>query len=108
MNNQELLDFTKRLLDKTTTEEDGLIQDYLTIAREVILYRIHPFKPILPEEEIPTTYHILQCRIAVDLYNKRGAEGEIAHGENGINRTYESANVSKSLLKEIIPKAGVL
>lgn len=108
MNNQELLDFTKRLLDKTTTEEDGLIQDYLAIAREIILNRIHPYKPTLPNEEVPDKYHILQCRIVVDLYNKRGAEGEVAHGENGVNRTYESANVSKSLLKEIVPKAGVL
>ena len=47
-------------------------------------------------------------RIAIDLYNKRGAEGEKAHSENGVSRTYESSWVSQQLLDEIIPKAEVL
>jgi hypothetical protein len=42
------------------------------------------------------------------MFNKRGAEGETAHSENGVSRTYQSANVSEDLLKEITPKAGVV
>ena len=50
----------------------------------------------------------LQIRIAVEMFNKRGAEGEIAHSENGVSRSYASANVSEDLLKEITPKVGVV
>jgi hypothetical protein len=42
----------------------------------------------------------LQIRLAVVMYNKRGAEGEKSHNENGINRTYESV---EELLKEVVP-----
>ena len=59
-------------------------------------------------EEIENKYKDLQIRIAVEMYNKRGAEGETAHSENGISRTYASANVSEDLLKEITPKVGVV
>ena len=47
-------------------------------------------------------------RIAVDLFNKLGAEGETAHSENGVSRTYGAENVSTDLLAEIMPKAKVL
>ena len=49
-----------------------------------------------------------QVEIAVYLYNKRGAEGQIVHNENGINRTYESADVPESLMRGITPYVGVI
>jgi hypothetical protein len=42
----------------------------------------------------------------VELFSKMGAEGQTAHNENGINRTYESAGVSNSLLRRIVPICG--
>ena len=42
------------------------------------------------------------------MFAKRGAEGETAHSENGVSRTYASANVSEDLLKEITPKGSVI
>ena len=42
------------------------------------------------------------------LINKRGAEGETTHNENGINRAYESASVPESLLGRVTPFAGVI
>jgi hypothetical protein len=42
------------------------------------------------------------------MFNKRGAEGETSHSENGVSRTYSSASVSEELLREITPKAGVV
>jgi hypothetical protein len=35
-----------------------------------------------------------------------GAEGQTAHSENGINRTYEAADVSPSILRKIVPLVG--
>ena len=47
-----------------------------------------------------------QIQIAVELFSKRGAEGQTGHSENGISRSYESADVSPSLLKRITPLVG--
>jgi hypothetical protein len=58
--------------------------------------------------EVPNRYETKQVEIAVYLYNKRGAEGQTAHNENGINRTYESADVPESLMRGITPFVGVI
>ena len=82
------------------------LEDVLESAKAVILSRRYPFgeQPL----EIEDRYKDLQIRIAVEMYNKRGVEGQTAHSENGVSRTYSSANVSKELLNEITPKAGVV
>lgn len=82
------------------------LEDVLESAKAVILSRRYPFgeQPL----EIEDRYKDLQIRIAVEMYNKRGVEGQTAHSENGVSRTYSSANVSEELLREITPKAGVV
>ena len=82
------------------------LEDVLESARAVILSRRYPFgeQPL----EIEDKYKDLQIRIAVELYNKRGVEGQTSHSENGVSRSYASANVSEELLREITPKAGVV
>ena len=47
-----------------------------------------------------------QIEIAVYLYNKQGAEGQTAHSENGISRTYESADVPGVHVKRDSPFRG--
>ena len=83
-----------------------MAEDILESAKAVILSRRFPFgeQPL----EIEPRYNDLQIRIAVEMFNKQGAEGELAHSENGVSRTYSSANVSEELLREITPKAGVV
>ena len=49
---------------------------------------------------------MLQVEIAAYLMNKRGAEGETYHGENGVNRTYENASVPASMLAGVTPFCG--
>ncbi len=80
--------------------------DVLESAKAVILSRRYPFgeQPEILEKK----YEDLQVRIAVELYNKRGVEGQTSHSENGVSRSYASANVSEDLLREITPKAGVV
>lgn len=82
------------------------LEDILESAKAVILSRRFPFGdyPL----EIEDRYKDLQIRIAVEMINKMGAEGEIAHSENGISRSYSSASVSEELLREITPKVGVV
>ena len=90
----------------TENVTDAELEDILESAKAVILSRRFPFGE--QPEEIENKYKDLQIRIAVEMFNKRGAEGETAHSENGVNRSYASANVSEDLLKEITPKAGVV
>lgn len=94
-----------RLSVITGETDDAVLLTYLDMARERVLARCYPFG--CPEgTEVPTRYHSKELEIAVYLLNKRGAEGETAHNENGINRFYESASVPDSMLKDIIPFAS--
>jgi hypothetical protein len=80
--------------------------DVLDSAKAVILSRRYPFgeQPDVLERK----YEDLQVRVAVEMYNKRGVEGQTSHSENGVSRGYASASVSEELLREITPKAGVV
>ena len=92
-----------RITENVTDEE---LEDILESAKAVILSRRLPFGEW--PEEIEPRYKDLQIRIAVEMYSKQGAEGQLSHSENGISRTYSSASVSEELLREITPKAGVV
>ena len=94
------------MLQQMTNESDpDTLSLYLSIAAEVILARAYPFRPDVTT--VPARYDRLQIEIACYLLNKRGAEGETVHNENGVNRSYESASVPESLLRRVIPFAGV-
>jgi hypothetical protein len=90
----------------TEATNDAELEDILESAKAVILSRRFPFGDY--PEDIEPRFKDLQIRIAVEMFNKRGAEGETSHSENGISRSYASANVSEDLLREITPKAGVV
>ena len=52
---------------------------------------------------MPDRYAMIQLNVASYLLNKRGAEGEIQHIENGIHRNYGSSDVPDGMLKDIVP-----
>lgn len=85
---------------------DDVLKRYLAIAGQKIINRAYPYKDAVTE--VPSRYGYLQCEIATYLLNKRGAEGEVAHNENGIGRTYENADVPDSMLSDVIPHCGLL
>lgn len=103
-----MLEIEKKEMVKAMTEEtnDCTVSAYLGIAGNKICRKAYPFDPTVTE--VPDQYHFLQVEIAVYLLNKRGAEGEAAHSENGISRTYESGDVPPSMLRQIVPMCGVL
>ena len=84
---------------------DDVLTSYLAIAGRKIINRAYPYDDTV--EVVPRRYSYLQCDIAAYLLNKRGAEGQTAHSENGISRSYESADVPESMLKEVVPHVGV-
>lgn len=101
-----LLDAEKISLVKSLSGEmdEGTVSTYLSIAGNKICRHAYPFNPTVTE--VPDRYALTQVGIAVYLLNKRGAEGELSHAENGISRTYENADVPISMLRGIVPMCG--
>lgn len=87
---------------------DDVLNVYLTIAEQKVLNRLYPYATDYSELVVPEKYSLLQCQVAEYIINKRGAEGQLGHSENGINRTYESGDIPKSLLMQITPYVGVI
>lgn len=89
-------------------EDTDVLSTYLDLAGDAILNRAYPYKTDWDNLEVPARYHRLQCEIAAFLLNKRGAEGQTAHGENGITRSYGSADIPDDMLSGIVPYVGVI
>lgn len=94
-----------KLLVNDPNVSDSVLFLYLDIAKKKILNRVYPYDNT--KTEIPPKYEHVQLEIATYLYNKRGGEGETQHSENGILRTYESASVPESMLKDVVPFVGI-
>ena len=104
MTDDEKLSMVKTMSEGVDTDETLLT--YLKIAEKKILNRLYPFS--CENKTIPEKYEIMQCEIAVYLLNKRGAEGQTIHTENGISRNYESGDIAETLLAQITPVVGVM
>lgn len=91
--------------DKVWTDSEVTqLSMLLRFAASKIINRRYPYDDTVTE--VPASYKDLQIQIAAELYAKMGAEGQTTHSENGINRAWETADVSKSLLEDITPMCG--
>lgn len=88
------------------SDTDEVLSAYLNLAGSKILAKAYPYNPEITE--VPVQYGYLQVEIATYLLNKRGAEGQTSHTENGVTRQYENADVPVSMLKAVIPQCGVI
>lgn len=106
MTKAEMREYTKSLLPGEAQATDNFIDALLAQAKDAVLLRRFPFG--IPENPGNLSkYDILTCRLAARYYSRAGAEGERAHTENGITRTYASVD-DADLLKEVIPFAKVV
>lgn len=103
MTDAEKLKMVKAMTGET---DEGILSAYLSIAGDKVCRKAYPYDP--DARLVPYRYGFVQVEIAVYLLNKRGAEGQTAHNENGISRSYEDGDVPPTLLREIIPFASVL
>jgi len=101
-----MTDAAKLTMLKSMTGEtdDEMLSTYLSMAADIVISRAFPFGD--GTETMPTKYDHVQVRVAAYMLNKRGAEGEKVHLENGISRHYESGDIPLSLLRTIIPFTG--
>ena len=88
-----------------SSDSDEVLSTYLKLAGRKIIARAYPYDDTVTE--VPTQYDTLQCEIAAYMLNKRGAEGQTSHSENGITRAYENADVPSSMLKIVTPHCGI-
>lgn len=103
-----MIDAEKLAMVKSMTgeTEDGIVSAYLSLAGDKVCRKAYPFDPTV--SVVPDQYAFTQVQIAVYLLNKRGAEGQTSHSENGISRAYEDGDVPPTLLRDIVPCAAVI
>ena len=100
----------KKLLLSTIVDgknSDETLTAYLDLAEKKIVNRVYECFTDRTGLEMPPQYDGLQVEIAAYMLNKRGAEGELSHSENGVSRAYETGDLPDSILREIVPKCGV-
>lgn len=104
MTDTEKLTALKAVVGDSDTDE--VLSTYLKLAGSKILAKAYPYDDTVTD--VPAKYEYLQVEIAAYMLNKRGAEGQTSHSENGISRTYENADVPASMLKAVTPHCGVI
>lgn len=76
--------------------DDEILQFCLDTASDIIC-------DIRNSNKVERKYLSTQIAIAIEIFNKRGAEGQIAHNENGLERVYEKGDISSSVISRITP-----
>ena len=105
MDNVEKLIELRVILGNDNDDEDATLLHYLEEAKSAILYRMDEFMTDdeYEETEVPKRYEQKQLQIAAYLLNRRGAEGETQHIENGIHRNYGAADIPDAMLQDVVP-----
>ena len=107
MTEEEKLNELRRITD--SEEDAAVLLSYLAQAKDVILNRMYPYcdDAEYTEMSVPDRFAWKQVRIAAYFMNKRGAEGETQHIENGIHRNYKSSDVPEDMLWDVFPQVGI-
>lgn len=103
MTDEAKIAFVKALVENDPEATTELVGVYLSLALDKIKDELYPFDRT-GERTVPERYDQLQCELASRLFLRRGAQGEVSHNENGVNRTYGSVD-DRDLLNKIIPFA---
>lgn len=108
MTQEKKLETLRILIDDSSANEDTYtLSVYLDMAGAKILERLYPYKENWDGLEVPDKYAMLQLKIAAYMLNKRGAEGQVQHIENGVHRNYGDADVPESMLASVAPFVGI-
>lgn len=104
MTNEAKIERLRALISPDTAPDD-LLLSLLEQSEGICLNRRYPFGA--PEGATLSPLHEqIQLRVAVEIFSKMGAEGQLSMAENSVSRTWEAGDVSPSLLKQIVPVCG--
>lgn len=109
----ELLDRLKtRLPEAADGTQDALLEELILSAKEKFLELRYPVTEPPTDENgqpaVESRWHGWIISAAVELYAKMGAESEVSHSENGISRSYQSADLSTDLCGRVTPVVGII
>lgn len=107
MTEKRKIDMLRTMIDDRDEDEE-VLSVYLELAAGKILNRMYPYKESYDGLIVPDRYALTQLKVAAYMLNKRGAEGQIQHIENGIHRNYGSADIPDGMLQEIVPYAQAI
>lgn len=85
-----------KLLLPDVNLSDDVLNLYLEMAKDIICNVRHT-------DYVEYEYLNIQLKIAIEQINRIGNEGQTAHSENGVDRTFDSGDVSHDLMGKIIP-----
>nr|DAJ41586.1 MAG TPA: tail connector protein [Caudoviricetes sp.] len=104
MSEKEKIQMVEQLIsDMSISQED--IRSYLALSTDRIFKRIWPFGK--SPQTLPAQYDMVQIQLTVRMIARKGGEGEIAHSENGISRTYATVD-DEDILRTLTPYVGVV
>lgn len=103
MTYEDKITMTSVMCDET---DKTVLSTFLDMAEQAIINIAYPYAT--EEVAMPSRYGMLQCQIAAYFVNKRGAEGQTGHDENGVKRVYGGADIPDDMLRQIVPHVGVL
>lgn len=92
------LTILKSLTEDVPNLSDEVRQFYLDNASDIIC-------DLRDTDVVEPKYLTTQIKMAIEMISKIGAEGQLAHTENGISRTYQSADISNDIISRITPVA---
>lgn len=106
MTHETKVDMLRRMLGPEDDTDESILEVYLNMAGHKVLNKMYQFPEFWEDYEgleVPDRYAMTQLNIACYLLNKRGAEGQIQHIENGIHRNYGAADVPDGMLENVLP-----
>lgn len=95
------------LNDATDSSCDAVFEEKLNDAKGIALYVLYPYDDT---KELPDTWRMNNwiVRCAIELYHKMSTLNVQSYSENGLSVSYLTGSISKILLDELIPNAGVI
>lgn len=109
MNDTEKLEMVQTVMgiSDSETAEVERIEVYLNAAAKEILAWRYSLSGNQPSE-VPEEFEMVQVWAVITGYSQIGAEGQSAHSENGISRTFNYSDMIQYIHRNIRPLVGVL
>ena len=108
MTQAEKLEFLKAIGGSDVADDsDDTLNAYIQMADDYLVRYIDPFSTQDPSILLGSL-GIDSCKVALYWLNKRGAEGQLSHNENSISRSYENADIAKSMLRHLVQYGRVM
>lgn len=94
--------------DISDNSNDELFKIMLDNAETVALNTLYPYNNEIQNLPQDRRLKNWQTRCAIELYNRLGTTNVQSYTENGLTVSFLSGLISNNLMRELIPKAGVI